>query len=314
VKRELLVRYLDAAVPAVLHRARRFTYAERYAGATVPGDAGEPATIAALRVFGEFADLLDGRLLCVVAACVTAAGEQQLSARVTAVYGELGSPQGLSVNVVRGDSDADLSAALTDAGAFGAPIFTYYDAAGATVPEYDLLVELAANPGGELLLAFDVADADAATTTESYRQTLLRAGYGLISHVELVDQAGTGQLLFFATKSDKHLDTFKETLWAVDEFAGVRYRDPRDAGHALLDISLSPHLTPLRRTLLQRVTADGADSVEDLREYTRRETVYRASDATRALTAMLGAGTVAREPERGRLAAETVIRPVRGAA
>ena len=45
VKRELLVRYLDAAVPVVLHGTRRFTYAEGY----VDGDA---SAVAAVQLFG----------------------------------------------------------------------------------------------------------------------------------------------------------------------------------------------------------------------------------------------------------------------
>src|SRR2546423_296160 len=56
VKRELLVRYLDIAVPAMLHGTRRFTYVD---------GAGAPSAAAAIRVFAEFADLLRGRRLTV---------------------------------------------------------------------------------------------------------------------------------------------------------------------------------------------------------------------------------------------------------
>ena len=66
VKREVLVRYLDSAAPAMLHSSRKITYAQGYADAG-PGEHGaDPAAVAALRVFGEFADLLAGRTLSMV--------------------------------------------------------------------------------------------------------------------------------------------------------------------------------------------------------------------------------------------------------
>ncbi len=48
------------------------------------------------------------------------------------------------------------------------------------------------------------------------------------------------QLLVFATTSGKSLEGFKDALWAVDEYAGVRYRDPGDPERHLIDISLTP--------------------------------------------------------------------------
>ena len=79
----------------------------------------------------------------------------------------------------------------------------------------------------------------------------------------------------------------------------------------LLDISLEAHLGPLKRALLARVRGNGPCQVADLREFTRTGTIYRAADATRALTALLSAGALAREPERGRLAADTLVRLAR---
>jgi hypothetical protein len=286
VKRELLVRYLDAAVPVMLHGARRFTYVER--------SGPQPAAGAALRVFGEFADLFRARRLAVLLV-------DGAPGALDAVRAELDDPGWLDVRAV---PEADLAAALTAAGAKRAPVFAYLDAVGAraSVPP---LTALAANPHGEALLALDGPDAEAGS--DAHRAALRRAGFPAVADVELVDERGARQMLLFAAAGDKGLDRFKNALWAVDEFAGVRYRDPRDREHALLDISLSPHLGPLRRALVDRVRA-GACSVADLQEYARTETIYRAADATRALTALMSAGTLARSPERGRLTADTQIR------
>src|SRR5687767_3214520 len=66
VKHELLVRYLDAWTPTVLHSGHQVTYAEGYAGAGIePGREGGSSG-AALGVFGEFVDRLAGRDLAMV--------------------------------------------------------------------------------------------------------------------------------------------------------------------------------------------------------------------------------------------------------
>ncbi|MFP5369455.1 MAG: hypothetical protein ACLGI3_01710, partial [Actinomycetes bacterium] len=105
----------------------------------------------------------------------------------------------------------------------------------------------------------------------------------------------------------KGLEAFKNALWAVDEYAGVRYRDPRDPEGHLLDISLSPHPGPLRRELLAHLRSAGARTVTELRQFTLTQTVYRASDTVRVLNALLSAGTVTRTPDRGRLGGDVVI-------
>ncbi|MBO0870099.1 MAG: hypothetical protein J2P15_16190, partial [Micromonosporaceae bacterium] len=63
VKRELLVRYLDACVPALVHGARRVSYAEAYPGT---GSIEDSSALAALRVFAELGDLFAKRRLDLV--------------------------------------------------------------------------------------------------------------------------------------------------------------------------------------------------------------------------------------------------------
>ncbi|HET8684840.1 MAG TPA: hypothetical protein VFM54_23660 [Micromonosporaceae bacterium] len=326
VKRELLVRYLDAWAPVALHHARRATYAQAgpdaQAGPVAPGEG--PAA-AALRVFGEFPELLARHRLAVVVTGVAEDAAPAVAAGLAEVLTEVGSPPGLSHQVTSGP----LAATLRAAGALDGPLFAYVDAAGGSPPAFDELAALAAGRRTELLLAVDPT-AVAALATGSpggraprpgphaeppapavpavglVRAALGRAGLPHVACVELVDAAGSGQLLLFATGSVKHLATFKEAMWAVDEYAGVRYRDPTDPDRALLDISLRPPLGPLKRQLLLHLEA-GPCTVDQLRDFALGQTVYRAADVPAAVTSLLGAGALTRDPARGRLTAQTVI-------
>jgi hypothetical protein len=294
VKRELLIRQLDSWAPAALHRSRRATFVQAYAG---PDDGTVDAV---LRVFAEFADLLRGRRLAVVA---LAAQADDLAVRLGAGPAEL--PAGVSVHVVPGDLDR-LPVALRAAGAAGAPVLAYLDAAAGPAPTAATLAAVAAGRPGELLLVLGPR----ARAELEHRRALREAGFPLVTDVELVaGEAVEPQLVVFATATGKSLDAFKDAMWAVDEYAGVRYRDPGDPEGHLLDISLSPHPGPLRRELLAHLAEVGPSSVTALRQFTVTATVYRAADTNRALTALLAAGQVIRSPEQGRLAGDVIIEP-----
>jgi hypothetical protein len=294
LKREVLVRHLETWAPAALHRARRATYAHGYADA----DGGVLAE-AALRVFAEQADLVRGRELTMVAVGndVTEVGR-----RLEAVPH---SGTGLTVQTVSGGTDERLGVALSAVGAARVPLLGFLDATGGgEAPAAATVAALAAGKPAEALL---VTAADAVPDVDAYRTALRAAGFPLAAAVELVDGSGGGELLVFATGLGKSLESFKETLWAVDEFAGVRYRDPGDPERHLIDISLNPHPGPLRRELLHHLEAVGEATVTELRTYALTETVYRAADATRVLQALLTAGSVTRRPEHGRLGGDVVI-------
>jgi hypothetical protein len=294
VTRELLVRHLEAWVPAALHRSRRATFAQAYGGS------GDETAISTLRVFADFADLLPGRRLTVVVVTERAA---RLTERLRDVEREVGSPPELAVHVVPGDLER-LPVALRAAGAAGAPVLAYLDASRGPAPSGPTLSAVAGGRPAELLVALGPQ----ARTGLDHRRALHHAGFPLVADVELV-AAGSSDpwLVAFATGSGKSLDAFKDAMWAVDEYAGVRYRDPRDPDRHLLDISLSPHPGPLRRELLAHLEAAGESSVADLRRFTASETVYRATDATRVLTALLAGGLITRSPERGRLSGDVRI-------
>lgn len=298
VRRELLVRYLDTWAPAALHRSRRATFAQCYAG----DDGGVPE--AALRVFAEFADLMRGRRLAIP---VVTARTGELARRLDAVQRELRTPPELSVHVIAGDVDR-LPVVLAAAGATGAPVLAYLDATDGPAPADGTLEAVAGGRPAELLLALGPA----ARAGLDHRAALRAAGFTLAADVELVGDDEAVELVVFATSSGKSLEAFKDAMWAVDEYAGVRYRDPRDPQGHLLDISLRPHPGPLRRELLAHLASAGRCSVTELRQFTVGQTVYRAADTTRVLTALLAAGVVARHPGHGRLAGDVVISPTSG--
>ncbi|GIF50572.1 hypothetical protein DFJ67_4251 [Asanoa ferruginea] len=288
VVREILVRQLDAWGPAALHRSKRATFAQAYGGPP------EGLAEAALRVFDEFTDLLRGRRL--TAPVVSPAPDR---AALDAVYQELDRPSGLDIHAVEGGVDT-LPAVLRAASAAGAPLFAFLDAATGPAPSAATFAAVAKGKPGELLLVLAAGAAD-------HRAMLGEAGFPLVADVELVARDGTACLVAFATAAGKSLDTFKDAMWAVDEYAGVRYRDPHDPEGHLLDISERPHPGPLRREILAHLAEAGPATVTDLRRFTVTDTVYRAADANRVLTTLLGAGQVTRDPPAGRLGGDVVI-------
>jgi hypothetical protein len=292
VKRELLVRYLDGWAPAALHGTRRATYLDGYA----TGASAE----AVLQVFGEFTDLLARHALAVV---LVGADATALTAEVARVRGRVPTPAGVTIQIVPRPEGGRLPVIPAPA---GSPVLAYLDAtAGQEPPDVAAVAELLAGGRSEALLVLD--GHDSADLVEEHRAALRGTGNTLVTCVEMVSGDGRAELLFFATPSAQRLEVFKDALWAVDEYAGVRYRDPRDPGHALLDISLTPHPGPLRRALLGHLGAAGMRTVAELRRYALTETVYRAADVARALTALLAAGAVSRDPAKGRLTAEAQI-------
>ncbi|WP_250033288.1 hypothetical protein [Paractinoplanes maris] len=290
VKRELLVRYLEAWAPAALHRARRVIYAHGYADA----DDGAAAE-AAMRVLAEQADLVRGRELAMVAAGhdLTA-----LDARLQAIQVASGAGTGLSVHTISGGTDGLLPVGLKAIGAQRVPLLGFVDAAGETaLPAPATVAALTAGKPAEMILVLPPG-----ASAEPYR-----GGWPLFTQVELAVSEEPGELLVFGTTAGKSLEGFKEALWSVDEFAGVRYRDPGDPDRHLIDISLTPHPGPLRRELLAHLGEAGEATVTALRTFALTETVYRSADATRVLHALVDAGTVTRRPPTGRLGGDVVI-------
>jgi hypothetical protein len=282
--RELLVRYLDSWVPAALH-ARRATFVQVWPS-IVDLDAAE----AAVRVFAEFADQLRRRTATLVFVAPRLA---DIGSRIRALQQELGTPAELGIHAVAGDLSR-LPAALTPAQASGAPLLVAVDTEG-DLDEAALRAALKSGKPGE------------AVVTGPVTLPRLSIGQPLSCRVDFV--AGeTERRICFATGQAAHLDAFKDALWQLDEYAGVAIRDPNDAAGRLMDIALDPPLAPLRRELAAYLAAEGERTLTELRHFALTDTVYRASDATKAVTAMLTAGAVTRDPPHGRLGGDITIR------
>lgn len=299
VKRELLVRLLDSWTPYASHRSRRAAFVQAYAGG------GGGSADAALRVFVEFADLLRGRRMTVL---TLAPQTEDLATLLGAAEAEL--PADVSVHLVPGGA-ARLPVAMKAAGAAGAPVLAFVDVSEGPAPDPTVLAAVATGRPAELLavLGPQARHTWGDPAGEDPRTALNAAGFPLVTTVELV--AGPDddvELVLYATGSGKRLDAFKEAMWAVDEYAGVRYRDPADPAGHLLDISLNPHPGPLRRELLAWLAETGGCQIGGLRRFTAERTVYRSEDTIRVLDGLLSGGLVTREPTHGRLGGDVMIK------
>ncbi|GAA2589578.1 hypothetical protein GCM10010399_19590 [Dactylosporangium fulvum] len=280
VTRELLVRYLDTWAPGSLHSAHGATFL--YASGTALDHAtGE----AALRALAEFADRLRGRRLSLL---FVAPDVEGLQVRLQQAQRELKTPAEFAVHVVPGVAVAPV---LKAAGAAAGPLLAMVDD--------DIPKAFTAKPAEVLATA-------PAGTWSSQRRELQEQGFELTAGVELIE--GANELLVaFGTRSAKSLEAFKNEMWALDEFAGVQYRDPGDPEGHLMDISLEPSPGALRRELLDVLRA-GPKTVTELKRFALTDTVYRAADAQKVVTALLHTGAVTRTPETGRLGGDVVIR------
>ena len=300
VTRELLVRYLDVWTPAALHSAKRVTFAYAWSGPDGSDDRSqtidqsEPhvATAeAALRGFAEFDDLLRVRKLTYL----VVGPDAGVGAHLQRVQADLRTPANLAVHTVDGQPEHLLAAAMTAAGSGGAPLLVYAHVATPVAGLHRAgrpVEQIAVLPAGDWV---------------RQRDTLHANGFTLTTGVEFLAADGEACLVSLATDRANSLDAFKNALWSVDEYAGVRYRDPTDPDGHLQDISLEPHPGPLRRALLSHLDATGPQTVTKLRHFVLAETIYRASDATRVISALRHAGAITSDAPHGRLSGDVVV-------
>lgn len=272
VTRELLVRYLDLWVPGAVHSPHGATFLQ--ASATeLDGDVAE----AALRACAEFGDRLARRRLTLLFVAPEVADLQR---RLDAVQRELRTPPELSLHVMSGS----VAVMLKALGAHSGPLLSMIDGIDPAV--------VATGKPAEVL------------TVDVPREQL--SGFDLTAAVTLVE-GQRERTIGFGTRSAKNLEAFKNEMWALDEYAGVRYRDPNDPEGHLMDIALEPNPGALRRELLA-LLAGGGKTVTEIKRFALTGTVYRAADAVKVLTALLQSGAVTRQPRDGRLGGDVTIR------
>jgi hypothetical protein len=300
VTRELLVRYLDVWTPAALHSAKRVTFAYAWSGsdgregrtpATDESERHAATAEAALRGFAEFDDLLRARKLTYL----VVGPDAGVGAHLERVQADLATPANLAVHAVDGQPEQLLAAAMTAAGSAGAPLLVYADVAAPVTELHRAgrpVEQIAVLPAGDWA---------------RQRDTMHANGFTLTTGVDFLAVDGDVCLVSLATDRANSLDAFKNALWSVDEYAGVRYRDPTDPDGHLQDISLEPHPGPLRRALLRHLEAAGPQTVTQLRHFVLAETIYRASDATRVISALRHAGAITSDIPHGRLSGDVVV-------
>jgi hypothetical protein len=137
---------------------------------------------------------------------------------------------------------------------------------------------------------------------QAYRESIVLAGFQHSLAFEMVDEGGHKLWLLFATSSLLGIEKMKDAMWSVD--TGVRYRDPRDPAQMYLDIAPEPDAAPLGRMLLERL-ADGPQTLDELREWTNVETVYKKGHVLKSVREMSAAGEVSRPA--GRLLGDSKI-------
>ena len=290
VTRELLVRYLDVWTPSVLHGAKRATFALGFA--TADG-ANVLAAEAALRTFAEFDDMLRARRLTYLVVGPLAGTD--LAARLDAVQAELGTSPNLAVHLADGAPADLLPVAVKAGGSAGAPLLVC-----AQTTEPQTWTQTAGRPA-ELLSILPAGD------WPRQRAALDVAGFPLTTGVEFIG-AGGPTLISLATGRANNLEAFKNELWSVDEFGGVEYRDPSDPNAHPIEITLEPQAAPLRSALLARLGEVGPQTVTELRHFALTHTIYRSSDATRVMQALLHAGAVTTDAPHNRLSGDAVVR------
>ncbi|WP_327006259.1 hypothetical protein OHA72_02595 [Dactylosporangium sp. NBC_01737] len=272
VTRELLVRHLDLWVPGAVHSPHGATFLQ--ASATdLDGDVAE----AAVRACAEFGDRLKRRRLTLL---FVAPEVGDLQRRLDAVQRELRTPPELSLHVMAGSAAVMLKAL----GAHSGPLLSMIDG-------IDPAVVATGKPAEAL-------------TVDVPRERM--RVFDLTAAVTLVE-GDAERTIGFGTRSAKSLEAFKNEMWALDEYAGVRYRDPNDPEGHLMDITLEPNPGALRRELLAHLR-DGERTVTELKRYALTETVYRAADAVKVITALLQSGAVTRHPRDGRLGGDVTVR------
>ncbi|MFY1694780.1 MULTISPECIES: hypothetical protein [unclassified Solwaraspora] len=303
VHRELLARHLGSWVPAALRESRRATFVQAYQGA----DGG--AADGALRAVAAAGPRPDRQLTIVTLAGGTS-DPVDLPTRLGAAEADL--PRTVALHLLAG-GPAMIPVALTAATAAWAPLFCHVDLAGAPAPEPPPWAALTVGRPAELLIC-------GAPPSVSLRATLTRAGFPLVTEVEMVlpDEPGpavppargaTTTLIAFATGSGRRIEAFKDALWGAGALAGAALRIPGEQVAA--PVPTTPggpgELEPLRRVVLDLLAADGPQTVAELRSVAVTRTVYRPAHVNRALGELLDADLVRRDPVAGRLGGDVRI-------
>ncbi|MGW0328985.1 three-Cys-motif partner protein TcmP [Nocardia sp. NPDC003183] len=324
-KHDIYRRYLERWFPIILSEKGwdRATYAEGFSGPGVYDKGEDGSPIIAIRAFADKVSkpsksasflFVDDDTRCV----------EMLRDRLKQAFPQRPRPEDeMPVKVTHGKCEEVLERQLDDLGAWGDPILAVLDSWGNAPVPYRFLERLAENKGSEVIVTFkphyfvrfvdglgedagDVFGGDEtwrqASTVDSskkrqfilncYRSALKNAGFKYLLDFELIDSRGDVLYLVFGTNHGLGVSKMKDSLWEVDKAFGVGFRDPRDEQLETLFDFDDPQLAPLSRLLNSRLDQVRRARVEDLRQYTLFNTVFRPEHVIRALKPLINSGSV----------------------
>ncbi len=325
-KHDMLSSYLDAWFPIMASswRSTGATYAEGFAGPGeyTHGDLGSPilALQAAAREAAKHPTEL--RMIFVEE-------RQDRLAHLKALVARLGlAGNGICVSYVGQPCETHLIPALDEAGAWGGPMFVNLDGWGVDTP-YAIVERVGRASSSEVLITLEtqwftrfatmehvtagdivfgetgwreVVSQDSRSKkrflAERYLSRLNGAGFEFTLSFEMVDEGGNGLFLVFGTHKLIGVEKMKDAMWSIDKVSGQRFRDPRDLNQQTFEaIDSDPDLSLLVQQVLERVER-GPQSLEDLKEFALRETMFKKAHADPAVRKLESLGKVERTRAR----------------
>lgn len=333
-KHAVYAQYLDKWMPIMVNGwGANITYAEGFAGPGVylDGSPGSPVIAVKALVGNEEirTKVRNGGIRFVFIdrdqRCTDLLPKELAKATEPVPLGGL-SAYGVHVSVEKGDCEPDLQRVLTREQAWGRPILAVLDTWGGAI-SFDLVQRVAENPGSEVIITMqpqyfarfasvnsiehgdrvfgDASWRDVAGQPpekkdrwllQRYRRTIQQAGFQYVLDFELIDKRGQSLFLVFGTTHEKGLTKMKEAMWEVDDIAGVGYRDPRDPNQEALAIEIEPNTAPLKRLIVDhlRATPENQATLNELRKFALRSTVYKESQAASVVREMVADGQLVR--------------------
>lgn len=352
-KHRLYKRYLDGWWPIMLQQSwvHRLTYVDAFAGPGEyeDGEDGSPTFVLDRLLHHESLERMGLRRDRVTLIFIEGdkARYEHLCSLLTSRFGPLDE---LPVTVVirHGKAELDTLSLLTETGAWGSPILSIFDSWGNVAVPLTQLAEIAKNRSSEVIVTFganwfsrreseepakldsvfggaefwQASDPSARpqerwqTWLETYRQSLIRAGFSFSLPFQVVPRTGQPLDLIFGTGHPRGVEVFKDAMWKVDQTDGMRFSDPhttaaKQAAMTAMHPTLFDDPDAPDSELLAFVAdclSTGSKSLDQVRDFLMHETArWLAKHAVPAVEYLVKDGRVKREPATGRLTADTKL-------
>ena len=332
-------------VPPKGYSRPRVTYVDAFAGPGEYADGEDGSPIFALeRLLNHVArdrmDLRQSRA-CLIFIEKDRRRYEHLLGKIRKRFGDIDK---LPVWVVvrHGEAATETAAALTQTRAWGKPILAIFDSWGNVNVPFGLVKQIAQNKSSEVITTFgpnwfsrrekenpeqldevfggrtfwQAADRETRPDErwrvwlETYRQSLVRAGFPYQLKFEVVPKTGQPLNLVFGTSSDKGVEAMKDAMWKVDGVDGMSFRDPRTRGGALkmqMDLFAQAEQEDEVTELIMQRLGRASATLEEIREWLLCETSrWRRKDAQSAVASMIERGLAKASPQ-GRLTKASVV-------